>query len=252
MLIDSYETPGAENLLLLGRERHSDGAPARRLLITEAGAAALFIAAAGSFAVFASTTRTLSASVLAVTVVAYLDRRARAVPGGQLVDGAHAARVRADAVRPADPVRAPDRRGLLARGSVARGVARAGGADAAAGSDRGQLLRARAGARPGPVRSPEFLVGPLARAAARVRGPDRVRRRRRPRPHLVRRTRPAHRPASDAVAVRHRRLPLVRRAADRGIGGASGPASCCSRCRSSVCSACSRASASSASSTRWR
>ena len=72
MLIDSYETPGAENLLLLGRERHSDGAPARRLLITEAGAAALFIAAAGSFAVFASTTRTLSASVLAVTVVAYL------------------------------------------------------------------------------------------------------------------------------------------------------------------------------------
>jgi signal transduction histidine kinase/CheY-like chemotaxis protein len=72
MLIDSYETPGAENLLLLGRERHSDGAPARRLLITEAGAAALFIAAAGSLAVFASTTRTLSASVLAVTVVAYL------------------------------------------------------------------------------------------------------------------------------------------------------------------------------------
>ncbi|MFZ0972976.1 MAG: hypothetical protein WAN22_12180, partial [Solirubrobacteraceae bacterium] len=72
MLIDSYETPGAENLLLLGRERHSDGAPARRLLITEAGAGALFIAAAGSFAVFASTTRTLSGSVLAVTVVAYL------------------------------------------------------------------------------------------------------------------------------------------------------------------------------------
>ena len=51
MLIDSYETPGAENLLLLGRERHSgrDGR-ARRLLITEAAAAALFIAAAGSFA----------------------------------------------------------------------------------------------------------------------------------------------------------------------------------------------------------
>ena len=72
MLIDSYETPGAENLLLLGRERHSDGAPARRLLITEAGAAALFIVAAGSLAVFAPTTRTLSASVLAVTVVAYL------------------------------------------------------------------------------------------------------------------------------------------------------------------------------------
>ncbi len=72
MLIDSYETPGAENLLLLGRERHSDAGRARRLLITEAGVAALFIAAAGSFAVFASATRTLSVSALAVTVVAYL------------------------------------------------------------------------------------------------------------------------------------------------------------------------------------
>ena len=72
MLIDSYETPGAENLLLLGRERHSDGGRARRLLITEAGVAALFIAAAGSLAVFASSTRTLSVSALAVTVVAYL------------------------------------------------------------------------------------------------------------------------------------------------------------------------------------
>ena len=72
MLIDSYETPGAENLLLLGRERHSDGGRARRLLITEAGVAALFIAAAGSLAVFASATRTLSVSALAVTVVAYL------------------------------------------------------------------------------------------------------------------------------------------------------------------------------------
>ncbi len=72
MLIDSYETPGAENLLLLGRGRHSDARRARRLLITEAGVAALFIAAAGSFAVFASATRTLSVSALAVTVVAYL------------------------------------------------------------------------------------------------------------------------------------------------------------------------------------
>ncbi len=72
MLIDSYETPGAENLLLLGRERHSDGGRARRLLITEAGVAALFIAAAGSLAVFASSTRPLSVSALAVTVVAYL------------------------------------------------------------------------------------------------------------------------------------------------------------------------------------
>ena len=72
MLIDSYETPGAESLLLLGRERHSDGSHGRRLLTTEAGTAALFIAVAGALAVFANASRTLSLPALAVTVVAYL------------------------------------------------------------------------------------------------------------------------------------------------------------------------------------
>ena len=72
MLIDSYETPRAESLLLLGRERHSDGGRARRLLVTEAGAAVLFVVAAGALAVFASSSRTLSVSALLVTVVAYL------------------------------------------------------------------------------------------------------------------------------------------------------------------------------------
>ena len=72
LLIDSYETPGAESLLRLGRERHSELTPARRLLITEASAAALFIAVAGALAVFASASRPLSLAALAVTVIAYL------------------------------------------------------------------------------------------------------------------------------------------------------------------------------------
>ena len=43
-----------------------------RLLITEAGAAGLFIVAAGLLAAFASSARGLSVSALVVTVVAYL------------------------------------------------------------------------------------------------------------------------------------------------------------------------------------
>ncbi len=72
MLIDSYQTPGAESLLRLGRARHSDVSRARRLLWTEAGTAALFIAAAGALALFADSSRTLSLPALAVTVVTYL------------------------------------------------------------------------------------------------------------------------------------------------------------------------------------
>ncbi len=72
MLIDSYQTPGAESLLRLGRARHSDASQARRLLWTEAGTAALFIVCAGALAVFAHTSRTLSLSALAATVVTYL------------------------------------------------------------------------------------------------------------------------------------------------------------------------------------
>ena len=72
LLIDSYETPGAESLLRLGRERHSELAPARRLLITEAGAAAAFVLGAGLLAVVATSSRALSLPALAVTVVAYL------------------------------------------------------------------------------------------------------------------------------------------------------------------------------------
>ncbi len=74
MLIDSYETPGAESLLLLGRERHGDGdgGAARRLLITEAAAAGIFIAAAGSLALLASSPRSFSLWVFAVSVVVYL------------------------------------------------------------------------------------------------------------------------------------------------------------------------------------
>jgi HD-GYP domain-containing protein (c-di-GMP phosphodiesterase class II) len=72
MLIDSYETPDAESLLLLGRERHGDGGQARRLLITEAAAAALFIGGAGALAALMSSARGFSLWTCAVTVVAYL------------------------------------------------------------------------------------------------------------------------------------------------------------------------------------
>jgi HD-GYP domain-containing protein (c-di-GMP phosphodiesterase class II) len=70
--IDTYETPDTENLLQLGRERHRDGPDARRLLITEAVAAAGFVVAAGALAVLGSSPRSFSLSTLAVTVVAYL------------------------------------------------------------------------------------------------------------------------------------------------------------------------------------
>ena len=72
MPIDSYETPEAEGLLLLGRERHVESGQARRLLITEAATAAVFVAAAGSLAALASSSRPFSLPALAVTVIAYL------------------------------------------------------------------------------------------------------------------------------------------------------------------------------------
>ena len=72
LLIDSYQTPGAESLLRLGRARHSDVSQARRLLWTESGTAALFIVSTGALAVLAHSSRTLSLSALAVTVVTYL------------------------------------------------------------------------------------------------------------------------------------------------------------------------------------
>ena len=72
LLIDTYETPGAESLLRLGRERHSVATPARRLLVTEAGAAVIFVVAAGLLAVLSPAPRALSVSALALAVVTYL------------------------------------------------------------------------------------------------------------------------------------------------------------------------------------
>jgi hypothetical protein len=71
-LIDSYESASAESLLRLGRERHSDTARARRLLITEAVTAAIFVIGAGALAVFGHSVRSLSPWALAVTAVSYL------------------------------------------------------------------------------------------------------------------------------------------------------------------------------------
>jgi hypothetical protein len=72
MLIDSYEAPGAEQLLLVGQQRHADRARARRLLITEAIAAAAFLVGAGLLAGLSHAARPFSWSALVVTVVAYL------------------------------------------------------------------------------------------------------------------------------------------------------------------------------------
>jgi HD-GYP domain-containing protein (c-di-GMP phosphodiesterase class II) len=72
MQFDSYETPGAETLLQLGLRRHLDRRDDRRLLITEAFAAAAFGVFAGALAVFGSSARSLSIPALIVTVVAYL------------------------------------------------------------------------------------------------------------------------------------------------------------------------------------
>jgi hypothetical protein len=80
--IDSYETPGAERLLRLARARHSEAGKARRLLITEAGAAAIFVAAGSVLAADASSLRPLSGSALAVCAVAYLIARRVQYPVG--------------------------------------------------------------------------------------------------------------------------------------------------------------------------
>jgi len=72
MLFDSYETRADEALLQLGRQRYLDRDQPRRLLITEASAAALFIAVAVALVAFGSSAGSLSVAALAVTVVAYI------------------------------------------------------------------------------------------------------------------------------------------------------------------------------------
>jgi serine phosphatase RsbU (regulator of sigma subunit) len=72
LLIDSYENASAESLLRLARDRHSAAGRARRLLITEAGAAAIFVLGAGALAAFGHSARSLSLWPLLVTAVAYL------------------------------------------------------------------------------------------------------------------------------------------------------------------------------------
>lgn len=70
--IDSYQTPEAESLLMSGQERYAGGRQTRRVLLTEAAGAAVFLAAAGSLAGLGAWTRSLSLGALALTVVGYL------------------------------------------------------------------------------------------------------------------------------------------------------------------------------------
>jgi diguanylate cyclase (GGDEF)-like protein len=72
MNLDSYATPEAESLLRSAQERHFDHDQARRVLITEAVGAAVFLVGAGLLAGFGPRTRSLSLSALAVTAVVYL------------------------------------------------------------------------------------------------------------------------------------------------------------------------------------
>jgi HD-GYP domain-containing protein (c-di-GMP phosphodiesterase class II) len=74
MVIDSYEAPDAESLLVLGRERHSESnqVQAHRLLITEGTTAALFIAGAASLATLGHPTRSFSVAAFLLAVVTYV------------------------------------------------------------------------------------------------------------------------------------------------------------------------------------
>jgi hypothetical protein len=71
MLIDSYDTASAERLLLVGRARHAVGDPARRLLLTEAGAAVVFLATASLLAASTFSVHSFSWVALASTVAVY-------------------------------------------------------------------------------------------------------------------------------------------------------------------------------------
>src|SRR5262249_43795421 len=72
MQFDSYGSPAAESLLQLGLRRHLDGPDERRLLITEAVAAAAFVGGAGALALFGSPARSFSAWPVIVTILTYL------------------------------------------------------------------------------------------------------------------------------------------------------------------------------------
>ena len=72
MQFDSYETPGAETLLRVGRQRHGLHGGDARLLVTEASAAGIFLLAAVALAVFGAAARSFSIWPLAATVLAYL------------------------------------------------------------------------------------------------------------------------------------------------------------------------------------
>src|SRR5579862_5928798 len=83
MLIDSYESPAAQSLLRLGRERHAE--PRRvphRLLVTETAGAAVFIVAAGILAALGSSARHFSLVACAVMVGMYVAARSVQFPVG--------------------------------------------------------------------------------------------------------------------------------------------------------------------------
>jgi signal transduction histidine kinase/CheY-like chemotaxis protein len=82
MLIDSYETPAAQSLLRLGRERHDDAGQANRLLRTEAAGALAFIVAGGLLAALATPAQHASVWAYVVMVIVYVIARRVEFPVG--------------------------------------------------------------------------------------------------------------------------------------------------------------------------
>ncbi len=72
MDLDSYETPGAEQLLRSAKQRHAERRQIRRVRVTEVVSAAVFLVAAGVVAALSPWAQPLALTPLVLTVVAYL------------------------------------------------------------------------------------------------------------------------------------------------------------------------------------
>src|ERR1700733_5465980 len=193
MLIDSYESPAAQSLLPLGRERHDDGGRAQRLLRTEAAGAAVFIVAAVLLAALATSARHFSLPALAVMMVTYVIARRVQYPVGS----AWTAPTQLVFVPMLFVLPMPFVPLVVAACSVLERLPKVA---------RGHLGPTRLLAAVGD----SFYALGAGLVLVLGRGPH---------PQMVRGRSASLRAAADAVALRHRRQPFLRGAADRRIGG---------------------------------
>ncbi|HEY3727954.1 MAG TPA: HD-GYP domain-containing protein [Solirubrobacteraceae bacterium] len=70
--LDSYETPGAESLLVSAKRRYAERGHARRVLVTEIVSATVFLVAAVLVATLSAWAQPLSLAALGLTAAAYL------------------------------------------------------------------------------------------------------------------------------------------------------------------------------------